>query len=98
LVAIALLGKPGMREEYPHGIGHLDPARQQLARRDMPKVDLAQEQIILVQRLDQLIVRIWNAWLIRDLDKAPLPPQPVLAQRLWEGGERVRDSLFSRAV
>jgi hypothetical protein len=86
-----------MREAYPHGIGHLDPARQQLARRDMPKVNLPQEQITLVQRLDQLMVRIWNAWLIRDLDKTPLPPQPVLAQRLWEGGERVRDSLFSRA-
>jgi len=63
----------------------------------MPKVDLAKKQIDLVERLDKLTLAIWRAWLIRDLDKVPLPPQPVLAQRLWEGGERIRDSLFAHA-
>jgi hypothetical protein len=96
-ISLALLGKPGMRDAYPHGISHLDPVRQALARRDMPKVDLAPGQIDLVQRLDKLILAIWSAWLLRDLDKTSLPPQPLLAQRLWEGGERLRGSLFSRA-
>jgi hypothetical protein len=96
-VTIALLGKPGMREAYPHGIDHLDPVHKELARRDMPKVDLTEEQIILVERLDKLILAIWKSWLIRDLDKTPLPPQPVLARRLCDGCERLRQSLFARA-
>jgi hypothetical protein len=94
---IALLGKPGMREAYPHGISHVDPVRQAMARRDLPKVDLTEERIILVQRLDRLILAIWKSWLTRDLDKTPLPPQPVLARRLCDGCERLRESLFARA-
>ena len=96
-VSLALLGKPGMREEYRNGIAHLDPLRQKLARRDLPKVDLTEEQIKLVLRLDQTTLAICKAWLLRDLDKTPLPPRTVLAQRLWEGGERFREGLFSRA-
>jgi hypothetical protein len=97
LVSLALLGKPGMREEYRNGIDHLDPVRQQLARRDLPKVELAEEQIKLIERLDKTTFAIWRAWLLRDLDKTPLPPQSVLAQRLWQGGERFHANLISRA-
>jgi hypothetical protein len=96
-VSLALLGKPGVREAYPHGIAHLDPIRQRLALRDLPKVELAEEQIKLMRRLNQSVLAICKAWLVRDLDKTPLPPRSVLAQRLLYGGERVRESLFSRA-
>jgi hypothetical protein len=96
-VSLALLGKPGMREWYPNGIAHLDPVHQMLARRGMPKADLTDEQIALERRLDKLILDIWNAWATRDVDRVPLPPRHVLAWRLWEGGERLRESLFSRA-
>ena len=96
-VSVALIGEPGMRAAYPNGIAHLDPVRQSLAHRDMPKVNLTREQVDLVDRLDKLIVDVYGAWLVRDLDKTPLPPRSVLAQRIWEGGERLRDSLFSRA-
>ncbi len=97
VVSNVLLGEPGMRAAFPNGIGHLDPIRQRLAIRDMPKVDLGKEQAELAESLDQVTLAIWRFWLTRDLDKVPLPPQPVLAQRLWEGGERIRESLFAHA-
>jgi hypothetical protein len=96
-IAFALLGMPGMREEFRDGIGHLDKVGQILARRVLPKVRLTNQQFALEDRLDKLMLAVWGAWLTRDLDKQPLPPPRILTLRLGDLGARVRDSLFARA-
>jgi len=88
-----LLGWPGMREAYPNGIDHLDPVSQSMVRPRMPKVELPKQQADLVARLDEVALAVWRAWLTRDLDAVPLPPQHLLAERLaWR--EPLRGSLF----
>jgi len=98
LVSLILLGRPGVRALYPNGIAQEDPIHQKLLREQyMPKVDLSNEQAELAERLDALTLAVWRSWVTRDLEQVPLPPQRVLAQRLWEGGDRLRDSLFGQA-
>ena len=63
----------------------------------MPKVDLSNKQAELAERLDALTLAVWRSWVTRVLEQVPLPPPHVLAQRLWEGGDRLRDSLFGHA-
>ncbi len=91
-----LLGWPGMREAYPNGIGHLNPMSQVMARQRMPKVEVPKQQADLVARLDEVTLAVWRAWVTRDLDAVPLPPQNLLAQRLaWR--EPLRESLGAHA-
>jgi len=92
-VLLILLGWPGMREAYPNGVGHLDALSQRMARLRMPKVELPKQQADLIARIDELTLGIWRAWLTRDLDTVPLPPQRVLAERL-ASREPLRESLF----
>lgn len=61
-------------------------------------IELTKEQADLIGRLDALTVTIFRRWLTRGLDSDPLPRRAVLAQRRWEGGERVRDRLFAHAA
>ncbi len=91
-ILMILLGWPGMREAFPNGIGHLDPLGQKMARSRMPKIELPKRQADLVAKLDGLTMAIWRAWLTRGLDRDPLPPQHVLAQRL-ASREPLRESL-----
>jgi hypothetical protein len=70
---------------------------QFLARRVLPKVSLSKQQSALMEGLDGIALAVWRAWLIRGLDRDPLPPRAVLAHRLWEAGERLRSSLFAHA-
>jgi hypothetical protein len=67
-----------------------DPKKQR-------EILLAPEQVDLARSVEKLIRDVIKAWLTRDLDKIPLPPAHVLTDRLRQGGERVKDSLFARA-
>ena len=85
------------RAEYPQGIGHLDQIHQVLLRRDAPRVEFTREQVELCERLDKLTLAIWGNWMAGDLNGKALPPRARSAQRFWEAGHRLRDSLFAHA-
>ncbi len=93
----ALLGTTGFRAMFPNGAAQIDRLHQVLLRRDLPRVELTVEQFGLCERLNNLVIDVWGAWMTRDLNALPLPPQHVLARRLSEVGGRVRNSLFAHA-
>jgi len=62
----------------------------------MPAVDLSKNESDLANRLNLLTIDIFSAWLIRDLEKTPLPGKGILRQRLIEH-RRLGDSLFGHA-
>lgn len=95
-ISFILLGRPGIREEYPDGIEKLDPVRQKLARLRMPKIEIPDSQRLLVERMDELTIAILRDWATRGLDRIPLPPRRELAER-WQLIGRFSDNLFAHA-
>jgi hypothetical protein len=62
-----------------------------------PQVELSEADSDAARRLDELTIAIFRASLTRGVDDVPGLSQAALAQRLWEGGDRLRDSLFAHA-
>ena len=91
------VGERWVRENFPKGVVQMDPLRRKLLRRSMPRVELSKEQATLAERIDSLVIAIWRAWMIQGLDVHPLPSQSILADRLGEVGDRLRNSLFASA-
>ncbi len=85
-IFLAILGVPRFREFLDPVTGEIPQKLADIARPYMPPAALSKDEYSLANRLDSLIADAYRAWLIRDLDKSPLPTKDHLRQRLMEHG------------
>jgi hypothetical protein len=95
-IFLAMLGVPRFREFLDPKTGEVPETMAAKARPYMPPASLSKDEYGLANRLDSLIADAYRAWLVRDLDKPPLPTRDNLCQRLMEHGWLER-SLWAHA-
>ncbi len=68
-----------------------------MARAELPKVSVPNVQLDRAEKLEQLCIEIWRAWLLRDLRQGGGPGPEARAMRLGPEAYALRESVFAHA-